>query len=169
MQQHQKYGFAFMLIFISATAALQAQQTGDDFKKKLRESLKIDDGKVNTQLKYKPQTIEQYDSDVLKISPTTKLPTKYDKLLSLPLPLKPNIEMNVTNRETGPLADKIDYSTKKLLPDAVPSSLHSKIIRPIGPSVTIGDLDLDPVRAIQAYKRQKRQKKIDKIKQAYDE
>ena len=116
MRQHQKYGFAFMLIFISATATLQAQQTGDDFKKKLRESLKINDSKVNTQLKYKPQAIEQYDSDVLKISPTTKLPTKYDKLLNLPLPLEPNIEMNVTNRVTGPLADKIDYSTKSCCP-----------------------------------------------------
>lgn len=163
------YVFVLVTIFILSTKEAAAQQTGDDFKMKLRQSLKsnLPGGSLKPDLKFQPQQIEQYEKDVLKVGPTTKLPTKYDGLLNLPLPPEPNIEMNVTNRNSGPVTDKIDYSTKKLLPDAVPSSLQSKIHRPIGPNVSIEVGDFDPVRAIQAYKRAKRQEKINKIKKAY--
>ena len=170
MDSHKSaYVFLLMTIALFSSRDMMCQQTDDDFKMKLRQSLKSNSLEMKPQLKYQQQQIEQYKNDALKVGPTTKLPTKYDDLLAVPLPPEPKIEMNVTNRKSGPLADKIDYSTKKMLPDAVPSSLQSKILRPVGPAISIGVGDLDPVRAIQAYKRAKRQKKINKIKQAYNQ
>jgi hypothetical protein len=159
-----------MTIAVFSSQEVLCQQTGDDFKRKLHQSLKSDFPGFKPELKYQPQQVEQYNDDVLKVSPTTKLPTKYDDLLSAPLPPDTlRVKIDMPDLKPKPLLDKIDYSNKKMLPDAVPSSLQSKILRPIGPSISIPVGDLDPVRAIQAYKRAKRQKKIDRIKKVYSE
>ncbi|MDR1517282.1 MAG: hypothetical protein LBS52_04160 [Dysgonamonadaceae bacterium] len=181
-----------MAIAIFSSQEMMSQQTGDDLKMKLRQSLKSDFPNLKPELKYQPQQIETDNDKVLKVSPTTKLPTKYDDLLNIPLPpeLKEiKINMNVTNRNVGPVNKKFDYSTGKLnlIPDArstyqFVNSGTSSGYTDGGAGSSIGGVsiggtssgagfsisgDLDPVRAIQQYKRAKRQKKINRIKQAY--
>lgn len=80
------------------------------------------------------------NQEVLKVSPTTRLPTRLDRFINIDKLSDKEININplVTNAE------------------------RYKII----PAKTSG-ADFDPVRAIQNYKARKRKKKVDRIVKAY--
>lgn len=125
-------------------------------------------------MKHQPLQIQQYEKEVLKISPDTKLPTIFNRieLLKPVMPEKEiHIEMEVTNLEKSQVEkSKIDYSKGKLnaIPDA--RSIQQWIQYTGGSSGTgasFNNLDLDPIRAIQRHNAKQRKKKVDKILKAY--
>lgn len=87
-----------VIIISLYTSATEAQSINDEFKMKLRESLTAPP-EMPKQLNTKEPKIElQGEKDVLRVSPTTKLPTKFDRMLIMPMmELDIKIEMKVTN------------------------------------------------------------------------
>ena len=191
MDSHkQTYIFLLMTITLFSSQKTIAQQTGDDFKNKLRQSLITNELDLPSELKYNPHKIEQYESDVLKVGPMTKLPTRFDRIRMLnPVPseLKINIEMKVTNSKVGLVNKTFDYSTGKLklVPDSRSiyqwtnyTGMGGGIVETVNgiinsnkkknnPNYRDKGFDIDPVRAFQARKQAIRQEKIDKIKRIY--
>ena len=136
------YIFLLSGIFMSMASTTKAQDMNDEFKKKLRQSLLKPDMKHSQQMHQSNQTKLQQNDEVLRVSPTTRLPTRLDRFINISeLELKEiNIDLRVTNAKT----------------------IH-KII----PAQTKGS-DFDPVRAIQRHKARKRQKKVDEIIKVYE-
>lgn len=184
------------MCIIAATAAskLNAQEFNDEMKKKLRQSLTVPEQKP---IQYQPkraniQVLPQDNQEVLKVSPATKLPTKYDKIQVLhpPEEYEVHLNLNVTNIGTRQLnRAKIDYSNGKFnaVPDARSITQWVQYTRgDYGLGIYAGEgsadwvykvrklttppysgFDADPVRAIQSYKARKRKEKVDRIKKAY--
>jgi len=184
------------LCIIAATAAskLNAQEFNDEMKKKLRQSLTVPEQKP---MQYQPkraniQVLPQDNQEVLKVSPATKLPTKYDKIQVLhpPEEYEVHLNLNVTNIGTRQLnRAKIDYSNGKFnaVPDARSITQWVQYTRgDHGLGIYAGEgsadwvykvrklttppysgFDADPVRAIQNYKVRRRKEKVDRIKKAY--
>ena len=139
------------------------------------------------------QILPQQNQEILKVSPTTKLPTKFDRIQLLnPIPPEQqiHINLNVTNVGTSQTdRGRIDYSTGKynLVPNARSITQWVQYTRgDYGTGIYVGEgsadwvykarklttppysgFDADPVRAIQNYKARKRKEKVDKIKKAY--
>lgn len=138
MSIHRSKHILFIFIlFISIASITKAQDMKDEFKKHLRQSLLNSEMKRSNQM-HQPFILEaQKNPDVLRVSPTTRLPTRLDRFISVKeIEIeKVNISINTTNR--API-------TKR-------------------PS----DMDFDPVRAIQNHKAKKRKKKVDRIVKAY--
>lgn len=131
------YILCLFILFISIVSTTKAQDMKDEFKKQLKESL------LNSEMKHSEQTHQpfrldaQKNQEVLKVSPTTRLPTRLDRFIHIEKIKvdKVNINTNTTNR--APITT-----------------------RPSG-------MDFDPVRAILNHKARKRQKKVDRIVKAY--
>lgn len=188
--------FLFCLLLICIATEANAQEFNDEMKRKLRESLITPDLNPSKQ-KIAPVQIRPQQSnpdDVLKVSPTTKLPTRFDRIEILhPLPPEAelSISLDVTNIGTSQAdRSKIDYSTGKVqaVPDArsitqwvqntrndygvgihlegdAPEWLK-KIAKFINPNTK--GIDIDPVRAVQRHKAKKRQEKVNNIIKAYE-
>ena len=161
-----------LLIVILAITTKQsyAQQTNDEFKLKLKQSLKTDDINLKPELKYQQIEIEKSHKEVLKVSPTTKLPTKFDRIQVLYPPDKYEINLDLSgiNLKKNLATNQIDYSTGKYnaVPDARSISQWTQYSgQGAGASVNVGDLD--PVRAVNRYKARKRKVKVDRIKKVY--
>lgn len=183
------------MCIIAATAAskLNAQEFNDEMKKKLRQSLIVPEQKP---MQYQPkraniQVLPQDNQEVLKVSPATKLPTKYDKIQVLhpPEEYEVHLNLNVTNIGTRQLnRAKIDYSNGKFnaVPDARSITQWIQYTRgDYGTGISIGEgsaewlyklrkiippysgFDADPIRTIQNHKARKRKEKVDRIKKAY--
>lgn len=135
------YIFLLSGIFMSMASITKAQDMNDEFKKKLRQSLVKPNMKQSQQMHQPNQTKFRQNDEVLKVSPTTKLPTRLNRFIDISqLEVKEiDIDLRVTNAKT----------------------IH-KII----PAQTKGS-DFDPVRAIQRHKARKRQDKVDKILKVY--
>lgn len=135
------YIFLLSSIFLSMASITKAQDMNDEFKKKLRQSLVKPNMKQSQQMHQPNQTKFRQNDEVLKVSPTTKLPTRLNRFIDISqLEVKEiDIDLRVTNAKT----------------------IH-KII----PAQTKGS-DFDPVRAIQRHKARKRQDKVDKILKVY--
>lgn len=162
------YCLFLMTILIFASENVCAQQTNDEFKLKLKQSLKTKDIDLKPELKYQPFDVKQDDGEVLKVSLTTKLPTKFDRIQLLhPDYPEIHLDLNVTNLEKNLATDKTDYSNGKLVPvpDARSISQFTQYTGQGAGGLVTGDFD--PVRAIQNYKAKKRKEKVDKIKKAY--
>lgn len=85
MKNHRATYSIILIVTLAAVAQqVRAQQTGDDFKRQLKKSLGSSSAlEMKPEFKYQnPQQTQQYNSDVLKVSPTTKLPTKYDRVVT---------------------------------------------------------------------------------------
>ena len=136
------YIFLLSGIFLSIASTTKAQDMNDEFKKKLRQSLVKPNMKQSRQMHQPNQTRFRQSDEVLRVSPTTKLPTRIDRFINISqLEVKEiDIDLRVTNAKT----------------------IH-KII----PAQTKGS-DFDPVRAIQRHKARKRQKKVDRILKVYE-
>lgn len=167
MENHHIACIFFMtsiLVIVAENAC--AQQINDEFKRHLKQSLITNDPNPKSEFKHQPIVQPQDEKDKLKVSPTTRLPTRLDKIQLLE-PVSPeervNIHLIVTNRKDSMVLGKRYYSIK-----GVPESVRymgGDGGASVGVSVTVGDFD--PIRTIQRRKQRERQKKIDKIKQVY--
>ena len=131
------YILCLSILFILIVSTTKAQDMKDEFKRQLRQTLQNSDLKHSEQI-YQPYTLDaQKNQEVLKVSPTTRLPTRLDRFINMERyePEKVNININTTNR--APVTT-----------------------RPSG-------MDFDPVRAILNYKARKRKEKVDRIVRAY--
>ena len=131
------YILLFLLIFISTVTTTKAQKMNDELKKQLRQSL------LNPKINHSEQMHQtfrietQKDQEVLKVSPTTRLPTRLDRFIDINNYQGEKVNLNLKKTNSAPI-----------------------ITRPSG-------MDFDPVRAIQRHKARKRQKKVDRIVKAY--
>ncbi len=181
------------VVAATATTKLNAQEFNDEMKKKLRQSLIVPEQKpLQHPLQQPIRILPRQNREVLKVSPTTKLPTKFDRIQILYPPEKYEIhlDLNVTNAGTSQLnRAKIDYSSGKFnaVPDARSITQWVQYTRgDYGLGIYAGEgsadwiykvrkittppysgFDADPVRAIQNYKARKRKEKVDRIKKAY--
>ena len=184
------------MCFVTAAllSELQAQEFNDEMKEKLRQSLIVPEQKpLQYQPRHQPiQMLPQQNQEVLKVSPPTKLPTKFDRIQILHPPEKYEIHLNlnVTNAGTSQLdRAKIDYSNGKYnaVPDARSITQWVQYTRgDYGLGVYAGEgpvdwiykfrniitppysgFDADPVRTIKNRKARKRKEKVDRIKKAY--
>ncbi|MDO5664254.1 MAG: hypothetical protein Q4G63_03225 [Bacteroidia bacterium] len=132
-------------------------------KKKLRQSLIVPEQKpMQHKLQQPIQILPQQNQEILKVSPTTKLPTKFDRMQILHPPEKYEIHINFNVTNSMPINQRPAGSVKYEF-DGKQMQIRSnagEIVKPSGK-------DLDPVRAIQNYKARKRKKKVDRIKKAY--
>lgn len=143
----------------------EAQEFNEEMKRKLRESLITPELNPSKQ-KIAPVELQplQKQDEVLKVSPTTKLPTRFDRF-ELLQPISPekqvHINLNVTNalplnvRSPGSVTPVFDGKQIHIRSNA------GEVVKPSG-------RDLDPVRAIQRHKARKRQEKVNKIIKAYE-
>ena len=129
--------FFLFILFISVASITKAQDMKDEFKRQLRQSLLNSEMKHSNQMHQPFMLDAQKNHNVLKVSPTTRLPTRLDRFIRIKEieVEKVNININTTNR--APITT-----------------------RPSG-------MDFDPVRAIQNYKARKRQEKVDRIVKVY--
>jgi len=191
----------FMLITLcSVTGNVYSQHTNNEFKLQLKKSLNGTNIKPELRQLPKSQPLQVRplieESEVLKVSPTTKLPSRYDNIQTLN-PVSPeeivNMNLRYTNKDyKSQLArSSIDYSDGKVhaIPDArsiTQSAQYTRndyglgvyadedspeFMRKIRNKVTpiYRDIDLDPIRTIQRIKSRNRQKKVDVILKAYDQ
>jgi hypothetical protein len=198
--RYAAFNVSLLIVLCCTVGKTYAQQTNDDFKLQLKKSLNMKGAKPelmpmpkNQQLQIKPN---KQNDEVLEVSPTTKLPSKYDRIQTLN-PVSPEervkIEMSYTNKDyNSQLArSSIDYSDGKVhaVPDA--RDIHQftqntrndyglgvyadedspEFMRKIRNKVTpvYRDIDLDPIRTIQRIKARNRQKKVDEILKAYNQ
>lgn len=153
---------------------LNAQEFNDEMKRNLRQSLLVPEQKRQQQLRPSLEIAPRYDKERLKISPTTKLPTKFDRIQLLHPPEKYKIYINPTVTNPGRYqSDKaaIDCSTGKYhaVPDA---GSISQWIQYTGGNYATGSssgkgFDADPIRAVQNRKARKRKEAVRKIKKIY--
>lgn len=196
MEGHSiKYGLFSLAVLVFAAGTTYAQQTDDEFRQKLRHSLINNDPEMKSGLKHQPLVRQQDGKDILKVSPTTKLPTRLDRIQLLE-PILPeekiHIHFTITNEKYDQASrSRNDYSTGKVIPvpdgrSIMQSTQYTRNdyglgiyadkdspawLRKLRNATTpqYRNIDLDPVRAIQSRKQNKRQKKIDKIKRIYEQ
>jgi hypothetical protein len=194
------YFFIAVTAFVIFSEETDAQQTNEDFKYRLKESIKNSGLNSGPKLQYQnPQQSQNQNSGVLKVSPTTKLPTRYDNVISN-WPVTPE-EIAKTEKEIAekaripgssqPDRAAINYSDGKIhpVPDARSISQFTQHtrddydlglyadddspewMRSLRNYITprYRNIDLDPVRNIQRYKAKKHKEQVDKIKQAYED
>ncbi len=97
------YIFLLSVLFISLPNTSNAQELKDELKKQLKQSLLDSDMKHYSQKMYQPNKIKfQNEQEVLKVSPTTKLPTRLDRfpIINSLKDNDLNINLRVTNAES---------------------------------------------------------------------
>ena len=139
-KRRKTYIFSLLILFISIASTTKAQDMKGEFKRQLRQSLQNSEMKHSQQI-HQPYTIDaQKNQEVLKVSPTTRLPTRLDRFINI---------------------DKMKYKEVNINPLVTNAETYKTI-----PAKTSG-ADFDPVRAILNHKARKRKKKVDKIVKAY--
>ncbi len=191
MKWPQIYILFLMMTFFGALS-LMAQETSDAFKLELRESLLPPIEK--SELKLHPLRIKQWQNSdkPLTVSPNTKLPTKFDRIIIHDPALwkeKVKINLNVTNRDISQNGrSKIDYSNGKVhaIPDArsITQFCQHTTGDPLGvyadsdsppwlkflrnhSNPQYQDIDLDPIRTLERHRAKKRKQKWEKIFKHY--
>ena len=163
IHQHRiTYIFLISALFISMSSITKAQDMNNEFKKKLRESLISPEMQQSQQRLYPGQREFEQRQEVLTVSPTTKLPTRFDRFrIARRLEDKEiRIDLNVTNstplnmRPIGSVKFEFDGRRMNARSNA------GEMVRPSG-------MDLDPVRAFQRHNAAKRQEIINKIVRVY--
>ena len=134
------YILCLSILFISIVSTTKAQDMRGEFKKQLRQTLQNSDLKHSEQI-YQPYTLDaQKNQEVLKVSPTTRLPTRLDRFINI---------------------EKMKYNEVNINPLVTNSEIYKTIL------ARTSGADFDPVRAIQNYKARKRKEKVDRIVKAY--
>ncbi|WP_294080925.1 hypothetical protein [Proteiniphilum sp. UBA5384] len=148
------------IVFGVIALKLNAQDLNDEMKKRLRQSLIPPENlSVNPQFQYTPQILPNQDNEVLKVSPTTKLPTKLDRIRILNPPEKYKIYINTTVTNAPPINQlpagsvRYEYVGKHL--EAIPTG--GQLVKPSGH-------DFDPIRN----RNRKKQEKTDRLVKAYN-
>lgn len=123
--------------FISLASITNAQEINDELKKQLKQSL------LNPKMNQSEQMLQpfkletQKEQEVLRVSPTTRLPTRLDRFVNINSIGVEKVNLNLERTNSAPITT-----------------------RPSG-------MDFDPVRAIQRYKARKRKIKVDRIVRDY--
>ena len=162
-QRHILHTLFLSLLLFSTASVTHAQEIDKELKKKMKESL-FNSEMQRSKQQYPDQINLHRHQEVLKVSPTTKLPTKLDRFINMKSfkENEVNINLNVTNaipinmRPPGSVKYEFDGKQMHIRSNA------GEMVRPSGN-------DFDPVRAIHRRKARKRQAKIDKIIKAYEE
>ena len=97
------YILCLSILFISIVSTTKAQDMRGEFKKQLRQTLQNSDLKHSEQI-YQPYTLDaQKNQEVLKVSPTTRLPTRLDRFINIEKMKYNEVNINplVTNSEIG--------------------------------------------------------------------
>lgn len=131
------YIFCLFSLFISIASTSKAQEVNDELKKQLKQSALNPKMNQSKQM-FQPFKLEtQKEQEVLRVSPTTQLPTRLDQFVDINSFAVEKANLNLQRTNSAPITT-----------------------RPSG-------MDFDPVRAIQKYKARKRKIKVDRIVRAY--
>lgn len=156
-----------LLIFLvtSLTPLLYAQETNDELKKRMRESLMPPDMPPLQQLQQQHPLELEWDmkpNEVLRVSPTTRLPSKYDGIRIPPKQEELKIRMHVIPTNSPPINMRPPGSTE-YVNDAGKIYLRSNAGQLVVPSGN----DLDPVRAYKDRRTSKQRKRLQRMLDAY--
>lgn len=154
--------FILSVLFLLMASVTEAQEMKDEFKRQLRESL-LNSEMESSQQMHQPRERRFHQRDeILRVSPTTKLPTRLDRILKIGKMKEEEIQIDLNVAKRQPMNIRPRGSVKYEF-DGKQMHIRSNA----GEVVTPSGQDLDPVRAIQRHKARKRQQKVDKIMQAY--
>ncbi len=148
------------VLFGLIVTELNAQDFNDEMKKRLRQSIITPEKQSDNQFfQPNPKLLPAQKSDILKVSPFTKLPTKADRfqLLNPPEKYKIHISTTVTNsipfNQRPPGSVKYEFVGKNFM--AIPTG--GEIVRPSG-------RDFDPIRN----RIRRREARTDRLVKAYN-
>lgn len=148
------------VVFGLITSELNAQALNDEMKKRLRQSIIAPENQPgNKPFQHSPQILPGQDREVLKVSPTTTLPSKSNQIqvLNPPEKYKVHINTNVTNappinqRPAGSVKYDSDGKHMQIVPNG------GEIVKPSG-------LDFDPIRN----RNRRKQERTDRLVKAYN-
>lgn len=174
MNYQLSISFLFIVLFVSVVSELQAQDFNEELRRQLREEMvRPNIQPQHQQLPSQMRPHRQEQPEVLRVSPTTRLPTRFDRIQTLRTPeeLVPTINFDAL-REVRSQVDEsvVDYSTGTFNPPLDPRSIAQFAQGGIGADrilggsgVVIDGLDFDPVRAIQARQHRRRQARLDAL------
>lgn len=156
------YNFYLSIIFISMGSITMAQEMKDEFKRKLRES-PFNSEMQPSQHIHQP-TLRRFHlrDEILRVSPTTKLPTRLDRILKIGKVKVKEIQIDLNATKVQPMNIR-PYGSVKYEFDGKQMHIRSNAGEVVNPS----EQDFDPVRAIQRHKARKRQRKVDEIIRIY--
>jgi hypothetical protein len=114
--------FLLMALFAPIASKLNAQDFNEEFRRRLRQEMIQPEIRPLPQQQptfNRPLPQQQPQREVLRVSPTTTLPTKYDRIQTLyqPEQFRVNLNLNYTNEDRSAVArSRIDYATGKYNP-----------------------------------------------------
>lgn len=131
------YIFCLFTLFISIASTSKAQEINDELKKQLKQSLLKPKMNQSEQMLQSFKLETQKEQEVLRVSPTTQLPTRLDRFVDINSFAVDKANLNLERTNSAPITTRSS------------------------------GMDFDPVRAIQRYKARKRKIKVDRIVRAY--
>lgn len=100
---HENNRLVFTILFVSCTFAISAQDMKEAFRERIRQFEVPQDIKHSESGVPKPEQLSIKKDEVLKVSPTTRLPTKGDYILTLNPPEKYKVNVTIKNANSSPL------------------------------------------------------------------
>ena len=129
--------FLLSALFITLASITNAQEINDELKKQLKQSLLNPKMNASKQM-FQPFKLKtQKKQEVLRVSPTTQLPTRLDRFVDINSFAVEKVNLNIARTNSAPITTRSS------------------------------GMDFDPVHAIQRYKARKRKIKVDRIVRAY--
>lgn len=157
--------FCLSLFFIFGVSLLNAQDINEALKNRMRESIMTPD-MPSRQLSNQQHLIQlNWDkgrSEVLRVSPNTRLPTKYDLIPIPPKKEEMKINMQIIPANASPI--------NMLLPGSVEYFFDGKrmhIQSNAGKLVVPSGSDFDPVRSFRNMRTEKQRERLQRILKAY--
>jgi hypothetical protein len=150
------------LLFTSFASVMNAQEIKDVLKEWIRESVISPD---MTPLQLLPLLINQQlqKEEALRVSPTTRLPTKYDRILIIPKPEEMTVHMQIIPTNSPPINMRQIGSTEVL----IERPKHTPIIKGmhVAPKMLVvpSEDSFDPSYG----KAERRRKRTDRLVKAY--
>ncbi|NLY25177.1 MAG: hypothetical protein GX042_09275 [Bacteroidales bacterium] len=149
----------FFLIIALFTTEVQAQDFNDELKKNLRRSLITPEKRPSERQPHQSQQIlPESDRGVLKVSPTTRLPTRGDRIQILYPPEKYLIHINLQTTNSTPINQRPTGSVRYWL-----NGNKLQIESTAGQLVFPSGMDMDPIRA----RNRRRHERTVKLMKAY--
>src|SRR5690554_2462856 len=155
--------FAFLVT--SLPSFVSAQELNDELKKRMRESLMTPDMPPLQPLQSHqpvPWDIDRKPDEILKVSPITRLPTKYDRIRLPPRPEELKIKMHIIPTNSPPINMR-PIGSVEYVHDAGKMYIRSTAGKLVVPSGG----DLDPVRAYKHRRTEKQRKRLLRMLDAY--
>lgn len=148
----------FCLVIGLFVTEVKAQDFNDEMKKNLRQSLLAPDNRTKHQQSQAHQILPGNKQEVLRVSPTTRLPTKADRIQILYPPERYLIHMNLHTTNTTPINQRPAGSVKYEF-----NGKNLQIISTGGEMVVPSGIEMDPIRA----RNRRRYERTVKLMKAY--